>query len=151
MITAHRVALIFGALLAVAVAGALVSAQTGGTPAAAVPAQHTAFGGQPLYKTYCVTCHGASGKGDGPFAASMRKQPPDLTQLLKLNAGVYPEDRVRKAIDGRDAAPHGPSDMPVWGDAFSRTTQDNDPESVRQKIEALVKFIGTLQERPASE
>ena len=112
--------------------------------------QSTAFDGQALFKTYCATCHGASGKGDGPFTPSLRKRPPDLTQLTKLNQATFPAERVTKAIDGRDAArPHGPVDMPVWGDAFTRTTHDNDPESVRRKIEALVKFVESLQERPS--
>jgi mono/diheme cytochrome c family protein len=112
--------------------------------------QQTVFPGKSLFTTYCATCHGTSGKGDGPFAASLRKRPADLTQLAKHNEGSFPTDRVMKSVDGRDAAVAHGSDMPVWGDAFSRTKEDNDPESVQRKIRAIVLFIQSIQERPAS-
>ena len=117
----------------------------------AQPQQRTAYGGRALFTTYCATCHGTMGKGDGAFAASLKKRPSDLTQLTKQNGGTFPEERVTRVVDGRDLDPpvHGARDMPVWGDAFSRTTVENDPESVRMKIDALVKFVQTLQERPA--
>jgi mono/diheme cytochrome c family protein len=125
-------------------------AQTGGAPAAPAVPQRSVYSGQSMFKTYCATCHGPFGKGDGPFAKSLRKPPPDLTQLTNLNQGTFPTARVTQAIDGRDdARPHGPADMPVWGDAFSRTTHDSDPESVRLKIEALVGFIKSIQEKSA--
>ena len=31
--------------------------------------------GAPLYATYCASCHGAGGEGDGPFAAALDPQP----------------------------------------------------------------------------
>jgi len=36
--------------------------------------------GEPLYRRYCETCHGADGRGEGPAAASLAVRPPDLTQ-----------------------------------------------------------------------
>jgi len=140
-------------MVGVIVLSVAASVHRGGALAAQTIRQQTAFDGSSMFKTYCATCHGVSAKGDGPFAAAMRRKPPDLTQLTKLNEGKFPAERVTKAIDGRDnkAAPHGPSDMPVWGDAFSRTTQDNDPDSVKQKIEALVMFVESIQERPATQ
>lgn len=120
--------------------------------AAAGQSQRTAFSGKPLYSTYCATCHGTTAKGDGPFAKSLRKRPPDLTQLARQNQGTFPADRVTKIIDGRDpAVGHGNSDMPIWGDAFSRTKEDSDPESVQLKIEAIVKYLDSLQERSPSD
>jgi mono/diheme cytochrome c family protein len=146
MFIAPRVALIIGVAGIIGIAAVPSGA---GEPQSAPQQQATAYHGQPLFKTYCVTCHGPSGQGDGPFAKSLRRRPPDLTQLAKVNEGTFPADRVAKAIDGRDAKSHGSSEMPVWGDAFSRTTHDNDADAVRRKIESLVKFIETLQERPA--
>jgi mono/diheme cytochrome c family protein len=120
--------------------------------AAGEQTQRWAFSGKALFSTYCATCHGPAGKGDGPFAKSLRKPPSDLTLLAQRNKGMFPAERVAKIIDGRDTAvSHGNADMPVWGDAFSRTTEDSDPESVQLKIQALVQFLDSLQERPAAQ
>jgi mono/diheme cytochrome c family protein len=35
--------------------------------------------GQQLYQTYCLTCHGADGKGTGPIAKALPHPPADLT------------------------------------------------------------------------
>ena len=128
---------------------------TAGSPRVALAQQQqqqhetrTAFSGDTLYKTYCAMCHGAGGKGDGAFAASLRKRPPDLTQLTKKNDGKFPAEKVKRTIDGRDLGPeHARGDMPVWGDTFSKTQEDNDPDSVRLKIEALLQSIQRMQDR----
>jgi len=38
--------------------------------------------GGTLYATLCASCHGASGKGDGPAAAGLAHRPPDMTTSL---------------------------------------------------------------------
>lgn len=38
--------------------------------------------GKELYTDRCLTCHGPSGKGDGPASASLGHRPPDLTRVL---------------------------------------------------------------------
>jgi hypothetical protein len=45
--------------------------------------------------------------------------------------------------------PHGDSQMPVWGDAFSKTTNDSDEASIKGRIAALVTYLESIQERPA--
>lgn len=35
--------------------------------------------GQRLFETYCVVCHGAAGKGDGPVGAKLGLKLPELT------------------------------------------------------------------------
>jgi mono/diheme cytochrome c family protein len=110
----------------------------------------TAFIGGSLFRTYCASCHGTSAKGDGPLADSLRKAPPDLTQFTKKNRGTFPAEMVKKIIDGRDPVRgHGGGDMPVWGDAFARSRDDSDPESVAHKIQELVDYLESIQERPA--
>ncbi|HEY8548792.1 MAG TPA: c-type cytochrome [Vicinamibacterales bacterium] len=110
------------------------------------------FDGKLLFRTYCASCHGTSGRGDGPVAEHLRLPPADLTQIARFNRGVYPADRVARAIDGRDTVrAHGSSDMPVWGDAFSRTVTASDRENVRRRIEALVRYIATIQQKPAAD
>jgi mono/diheme cytochrome c family protein len=106
------------------------------------------FSGRTLFLTYCASCHGTSARGDGPLAENLRKPPPDLTQFARQNKGAFPSEMVRRIIDGREPVKgHGGSDMPVWGDAFSRTQEDSDPASVKQKIQALVDFLESIQER----
>jgi mono/diheme cytochrome c family protein len=76
----------------------------------------SSFSGAEMYKTWCASCHGPTGKGDGPAAAALKKPPADLTQLAKKNGGKFPTQRVRDYIDGtKEVASHGSRDMPVWG------------------------------------
>jgi mono/diheme cytochrome c family protein len=123
------------------------------TPASAAgpeqsPQPRNAALGSDLYRTYCATCHGQTARGDGPLAASMRRTPPNLTEISKRHKGTYPRELVFKIIDGRERVPgHGGPDMPVWGDAFMRTSDTTDRDSVRFRIQALVDFLETLQAR----
>ena len=104
----------------------------------------------------CASCHGVSGKGDGPVAKSLRPRPSDLTRLSESNNGVFPVARVHEVIDGRiERLVHGTRDMPVWGERYMREMIT--PESpgfvskewaeamVRRRISALVEYISTLQ------
>lgn len=122
----------------------------GGTQGGGEQQPKKVFSGRSVFGTYCASCHGTSAKGNGPLADSLRKPPPDLTQFTKQNQGAFPAEKVRKIIDGREAVKgHGGPDMPVWGDAFSRSREDADPESVKRKIQAIVDYLESIQERPA--
>jgi hypothetical protein len=100
------------------------------------------------YRTYCASCHGVDGKGDGPMAESLRFMPPDLTLLARKNGGRYPADLVARVVDGREPVDgHGGPDMPVWGDAFKNADTGFDNEKVRQKIRSVVDFVKTLQQK----
>jgi mono/diheme cytochrome c family protein len=104
--------------------------------------------GSALFRDYCANCHGANGRGNGPMTAQLRRQPPDLTQYARRNGGVFPEARVARIIDGRDVPAHGSGEMPVWGDVFNRQP-DADGAAVRARVEALSKFLASIQERVA--
>ena len=104
----------------------------------------------------CASCHGVSGKGDGPVAKSLSPPPSDLTRLSEANNGVFPVSRVHEVIDGRmERLIHGTRDMPVWGDRYmqemtSRESRDFVSKEwneaiVRRRILALVEYISTLQ------
>jgi mono/diheme cytochrome c family protein len=41
--------------------------------------------GKALYDMHCATCHGESGRGDGPSAASFASKPSNLTEGRRLN------------------------------------------------------------------
>jgi mono/diheme cytochrome c family protein len=101
-----------------------------------------------LFRQYCASCHGPAAKGDGPLAASLRRKPPDLTEIQKRHDGVFPSDKVFRIIDGRVRVPgHGGPDMPAWGDAFFRSIEGGDREAVKARIQALVDFLQTIQAR----
>jgi mono/diheme cytochrome c family protein len=106
--------------------------------------------GHYLFRTYCAVCHGTNATGDGPLAASMRRKPANLTEIAKRNGGVFPSEVVFRVIDGRQPVRgHGGPDMPVWGDAFLRTTDGGGEASVKQKIDALVAYLESLQAKEA--
>ena len=102
--------------------------------------------GSSVYQTYCAVCHGPSGQGDGPLAASLRVRPPDLTLLARKSGGTFPKDRVTRTVDGRNPVKgHGGADMPVWGDAFKQAKDGFSEAKVKEKIEAVVEYLESLQ------
>ena len=103
--------------------------------------------GAEIFRERCASCHGASAKGNGPMALLMRKPTPDLTQFAKQNGGVFPSERVRRIIDGRDVPSHGDRDMPVWGDTFKRASRDASDDAASARIAALVRYLQSIQER----
>ena len=104
--------------------------------------------GSYTYRTYCATCHGDKGKGDGPLAENLRFQPPDLTLMARNNDGKYPAELVEKIVDGRKPVDgRGGPDMPVWGNAFKNTETGFDDEKVKQRIKSVVDHVGRIQEK----
>lgn len=104
--------------------------------------------GGELFRTYCAACHGTSARGDGPLASSMTRKPADLSEIAKRNGGLYPSELVFRTIDGKKPVRgHGGPDMPVWGDAFARSRDGGDAETVRRMIQALVGYLESLQAR----
>ena len=75
--------------------------------------------GKALFSEYCASCHGVSGKGDGPAAPALKIPPADLTALAARNKGQFPSLRVMQAIKAGPSVPaHGSGIMPVWGPIF---------------------------------
>ncbi|MEQ1575036.1 MAG: c-type cytochrome [Vicinamibacterales bacterium] len=112
-----------------------------------VPTTASTDAGSRLFRTYCASCHGLAGRGDGAMAEHLRRSPPDLTRYTQRNGGVFPTARVTRIVDGRDVAAHGDRTMPVWGDAFS-TREGLSASAVSQRIAAIVRYIEGIQERP---
>jgi mono/diheme cytochrome c family protein len=107
-----------------------------------------ALNGEELFRTYCANCHGRDGRGDGVMAGQLRRDPPDLTTFAMRNRGAFPADRLRRIIDGLEVAAHGNRTMPVWGDVFSRQPGGG-RDTAAARIDALVRYIQSIQERPA--
>ena len=131
--------------------GAAFAASLLAAPAGAQQTTETFPGGasgDELYRTYCATCHGKAAKGDGPLAAHLRFAPPDLTKLAKRNGGKFDDAVVHRIIDGRQPVKgHGGPDMPVWGDAFRKSVEGYSEKAVKARIDALVAYLKTLQEK----
>jgi len=102
--------------------------------------------GEGTFKAYCGSCHGTSAKGDGPLADALRYRPADLTMIAKHSGGKFDAEKVHRIIDGRDPVKgHGNTDMPVWGDAFKRSGEGFDEKAVKERIEAIVEFLRSVQ------
>lgn len=108
--------------------------------------------GKREYESKCASCHGVSGKGDGPIRELLTKSPPDLTVEAKNNGGVFPMERLYKVIEGADVPAHGGRDMPVWGREYKHEAAEYymdtpyDPEAyVRARILSLLEYINRLQ------
>jgi nucleotide-binding universal stress UspA family protein/mono/diheme cytochrome c family protein len=138
--TAGKLATMIAAFLALLAFPAAASAQD----------MKQATPGASVFRTYCAACHGPSAIGDGPLAANMIRKPANLTEIAKRNGGVFPSELVFRTIDGRTPVRgHGGPDMPVWGDAFSRSREAGDQERVKALIQSLVEYLDSIQVRPA--
>ncbi len=127
---------------------ALVALALLATPAVAQEKNGAAADGAGLFRAHCAACHGTEGRGNGPVASAMRKQPPDLTHLSKQNGGTFPSARVRRIVEGREVSSHGTREMPVWGDVFM-LAREGGTANVDARILAILKHLESLQVREA--
>ena len=98
-------------------------------PSAALAAGDLAKGKE-TFKMYCETCHGASGKGDGPGAQGLQPSPRDFTKgEFKFDAdknGKTGEDAdLKLVIKKGPGAFGGAAFMPAWEGAISDADIDN--------------------------
>ena len=119
------------------------------------PSKPKADLGRLEFESKCATCHGLTGKGDGPIASFLTKKPADLTGLAKANGGVIPVATMYEIILGdRNVAAHGPRDMPAWGQAYRIQAGEYfvdtpyDPDAyIRARILTVIEYISRLQAR----
>ena len=107
------------------------------------------YSGQETYMRYCAACHGESGQGDGPVASGLPIAVPDLTRLQARKGDVFPEDVLRKIIDGREVViVHGTRFMPVWGYEFwvEEGADDAAQERVDTIVENLIEYLRSIQQ-----
>ena len=105
------------------------------------------YTGGEVFQRFCASCHGETGRGDGPVARSLAVAVPDLTGISR-RYGEFPAARIRETIDGRgliDA--HGQRSMPVWGYEFwVEEGADREAErAMHELIDKLVDYLRTLQ------
>jgi mono/diheme cytochrome c family protein len=91
--------------------------------------------GKKLYATYCASCHGETGKGDGMAAGSLPVKPADHTSGAVMN---QLNDKFLLDIISKGGGAVGKSTfMPSWGGAL------ND-----KQIREVVAYIRTLATPP---
>ena len=86
--------------------------------------------GKETYKMICETCHGPTGKGDGPGAQGIQPSPRDFSKgEFKFDGnknGKTGEDADLKAVISKGAAEFGGSPlMTPWAGAISDADIDN--------------------------
>jgi len=114
-----------------------------------VPAQNVnPTSGKEMFNSYCASCHGTDGKGNGPAAGALKTKPADLTQLAKQNGGKFPDSKVQQAIKGDSNMPsaHGSKDMPVWGPTFWMLGQRSEAQE-QLRIRNLTMYVASLQQK----
>jgi mono/diheme cytochrome c family protein len=119
--------------------GALIASDS--KPSARIPATD----GKAMYASYCATCHGIDGKGNGLRSSSLKRTPSDLTLLSRKNGGAYPSARVVAVIGhGTSVSGHDKTGMPVWAPTLDTMDQNNKLETPL-RISNLSKYLETLQ------
>jgi mono/diheme cytochrome c family protein len=112
----------------------------------APPERISPVSGPEMFRAYCAVCHGVDGKGTGPAAPALKKEPADLTQLSKKNGGKFPAVRVAGVIEGADVLlSHGSRDMPVWGSVFR--SMGDDKLDLRLRVTNLANHVESLQQK----
>jgi len=106
----------------------------------AVPVSFAAEKGDPKagkarYDLFCGSCHGASGKGDGPAAASLTPKPRDHSDGKYMN--TLTDKYVFDIIKGGGASAGKSPLMPPWAGQLSD-----------QDIRNLVAYIRSLAVPP---
>ncbi len=73
--------------------------------------------GKMKYQSYCFSCHGSSGKGDGPAALNLTPKPRDLSNgsFMETLSDPY----IVNVIKGGGTAVNKSPLMPAWGNVLS--------------------------------
>jgi mono/diheme cytochrome c family protein len=104
--------------------------------------------GSEYFQQYCASCHGLSGRGDGPVAPALASPPADLTRIAQRRGGAFPDGEIARFIDGRfEVAAHGSREMPIWGRRFGDAIPESAvaEEIVRGRILTLVEYLKSIQ------
>ena len=88
--------------------------------------------GSIAFRTYCVLCHGAAGKGDGRAAKMYTPKPANLT------VSPFPDQYKEMIIRGGGVSVGRSAFMPPWGD-----------ELTNEQIVDLVAFLRELRKTGA--
>jgi mono/diheme cytochrome c family protein len=138
--------MVFALAAACAAGVAAYGQQSSGT--LVVPVNKTpAENGKQMYFSYCASCHGAEGRGDGPAGLALRQPPTDLSALSRNNGGKFPTQHVIAVLQfGSQASAHGSAEMPIWGPVFGRIDGNGPQPALKSlRISNVVRYVETLQ------
>lgn len=68
--------------------------------------------GKKIYDTFCATCHGKQGKGDGPGSVGLKPKPRDFTDKNYMDK--LSDEHLFKVISEGGAAVGKSPLMPAW-------------------------------------
>lgn len=91
--------------------------------------------GKAKYESLCAGCHGKTGKGDGPAAASLNPKPQDHSdgKIMNSLSDQYLSDIIKNGGAGMKKSPL----MPAWG----KTLKD-------QEVADVIAYIRSLANPP---
>jgi len=105
----------------------------------------TPTSGQQMFGSYCAPCHGQDGRGHGPLADKLLRQPTDLTRLSQRHMGRYPDARtVSVLLYGSGPSTRGISAMPAWGPILAKMDQANHQDT-QLRIRNLIRYLESIQ------
>lgn len=107
----------------------------------ALSAQANKAEGRRIYRTYCSSCHGETGKGDGLAAQSLPVKPADHAdgKVMSQHSDKYLFDIITR---GGAAVGKSPL-MPAWGGQFK-------DEQIRD-LTAHIRALAGTSSRPAQK
>ena len=114
--------------LGVAFAGPLSAAEDEPMPLPRDTSDASVIRGSIAFRTYCVLCHGTTGKGDGRASRMYTPRPANLT------ISPFPDKYKEMIIRGGGASVGRSQFMPPWGD-----------ELTEEQIHDLVAFLRELR------
>jgi mono/diheme cytochrome c family protein len=93
--------------------------------------------GEVTYRTFCFTCHGDKGEGNGPAGAALNPKPANFTDKVRAAAGT--DEYIYKMVKNGGAANGKSPYMVAWGE----TLGDD------QKVRDVAAFVRTFSKGPA--
>ena len=111
--------------------------------------------GRTVFINSCASCHGVTGRGDGPLAAELEVKPADLTKIAARRGGLWPMVEVMSIIDGYHRRTLPREVMPIFGDLAEGTLVPFDAGDGRKtptpvSLIALANYLETIQNPKAT-
>jgi mono/diheme cytochrome c family protein len=142
--------LFLASLAAAVVVGAGYANQSTAKKTIVIPVSKASVNnGKQMYTSYCAPCHGVDGKGNGPVASALKKQPADLAALSRKHGGRFPSTHIVSVLEFGAVNPsHGTAEMPVWGPMLGSVDTATNESNVRAlRISNLDRYLQSLQEK----
>jgi hypothetical protein len=111
-------------------------------------AKTPADSGEQMYASYCASCHGMDGRGQGKLAASLNARPTDLTLLSRTHGGEFPESHLVTILrNGMESDAPSSKLMPTWGPVLYKLDSSRGSATLQSlRIANLIGYIKTLQQ-----